>query len=119
MLQTLGEVSITPSGSFVAGQNYTLDCSAGGSNRTFQWLGPPDGRTPVDDSGSSLNIVPTATTSQLQFRPIGQSDNGSYSCNGTIDGSILSSETIVITVNGILYYNTKIFNINIMPVFAF
>ena len=104
MSQTLGGVSITPSGSLVAGQNYTLDCSAGGSEGTFQWLkGPPDGRTPVDASPSNLNIVATATTSQLQFRPIGQSDNGSYLCSATVGGLTLSSEPIVITVNGILY----------------
>ena len=69
------------SGSVTAGESYTLKCSAGGSEGTFQWLGPPDGRMPVDDSPSNLNIVPTATSSQLQFRPVGQSDNGSYLCN--------------------------------------
>ena len=40
------------SGSSVGGESYTLECSAGGSEGTFQWLvGPPDGRTLVDSSG--------------------------------------------------------------------
>ena len=99
---SLGGVSITPSGSLVAGGNYTLVCSAGGSEPegTFQWLGPPEGRTPVDDRHSNLNIVSTATSSQLQFRPLGQSDNGSYSCNAIVDGLALLSEPVVIGVNG-------------------
>ena len=40
-------LSITASGSPVAGESYTLECLAGGSEGVFQWLGPPDGRTPV------------------------------------------------------------------------
>ena len=98
----LGGISITrtPSNLPIAGESYTLDCSAGGSRGTFQWLGPPDGRTPVDDSGSDLNIVSTATSSQLQFRPIGQSDNGSYSCSANVGGLTLLSEPTMITVNG-------------------
>ena len=88
------------SGSPIAGESYTLECSAGGSEGTFQWLGPPDGRTPVDDSSPRLNIISDATSSQLQFRPVQQSDNGSYSCSATTNGLALTSEAVIIVVNG-------------------
>ena len=104
LLMSLGGISITMSGSPTAGESYTLECSAGGSEGTFQWQGPPDGRTPVVRSGSII-ISSTSTTSQLQFRPIGQSDNGSYSCNATVGGLTLSSEPVVISVNGIVIQN--------------
>ena len=94
----------------IAGESYTLECSAGGSQaESFQWLkGPPDGRTPVISSGS-ITISSTSTSSQLQFRPVQQSDNGSYSCSATTNGLTLSSESVIISVNGIVfrtfYYN--------------
>ena len=88
------------SGSPTAGESYTLECSAGGSEGTFKWLGPPDGRTPVVESTPRLSIMSNATAGQLQFRPIQQSDNGSYSCNASIDGLALLSEPVDISVNG-------------------
>ena len=92
-------------GSPVAGESYTLECSAGGSEGTFQWLGPPDGTTPVDDNHPNVNIVSNGTSSQLQFKPLQQSNNGSYSCNATIGGLALSSVSEEINANGtILYY---------------
>ena len=95
-------------GSPTAGESYTLECSAGGSEGIFQWLGPPDGMTSDVDSHSNVNTVSTATTSQLQFRPIQQSDNGSYTCNASaiIGGLALSSEPVVISVNGTMTSNT-------------
>ena len=92
------------SGSAIAGESYTLECSAGGSEGTIQWLGPPDGRTPVVSSGS-ITIISTSTTSQLQFSPLQQSDNGSYSCNATVGGLVLSSEPVPISVNGTIMPN--------------
>ena len=98
---SLGGVSITASGSpTTAGESYTLECSVGGSEGTFQWLGPPDGRTPVVQSRTSLNIISNATTSRLQFRPLGQSDNGSYSCNASVGELAFLSESVNIIVNG-------------------
>ena len=89
------------SGSLVAGESYTLECSVGGFEGTVQWLkGPPDGRIPVVTSGF-ITINHASTTSQLQFRPLQQSDNGSYLCNATIGGVTLLSEPVVIGVNGI------------------
>ena len=88
------------SGSAIAGESYTLECSVGSSEGTFQWLkGPYDGRAPVISSGS-ITIISTSTTSQLQFRPLQQSDNGSYSCNATVGELVLSSEPVLIGVNG-------------------
>ena len=94
-------VLITPfQGSTIAGENYTLECSTCGAMATFEWLGPPDGRTAVVNS-SSVTIMSNSFTSQLQFRPLQQSHNGSYSCRATTDEDILSvSEPTVIRVNG-------------------
>ena len=101
---SVGGVSITgiPSGSPIVGESYTLECSAGGSEGTFQWLGPPDGRTPIVDSSPRLNIISNAESSQLQFRPLQQSDSGSYSCSATTNGLTLSSEPMMVNVNGII-----------------
>ena len=87
------------SGSSIAGESYTLMCSVGGSEGTFQWLGPPDGRTPVLSRGSTT-ISFTSTSSELQFRPIQQSDNGSYICNASVGGLAFVSEPVIIIVNG-------------------
>ena len=101
-MMLLPGLSITASGSPIAGESYTLECSAGGSEGTFQWLkGPPDGRIPVVSSGS-ITISSTSTSSQLQFRPVQQSDNGSYICSASIGGLAIMSGPVIITVNGIL-----------------
>ena len=113
----IGSVSISiPSDPPIAGESYTLECSAGGSQaENFQWLkGPPDGRTPVVNSGY-ITISSISTASQLQFRPVQQSDNGSYSCNATTNGLTLSSESVIISVNGIdFYYNVVCYIIMII-----
>ena len=101
---SVGGISISiPSDPPIAGESYTLECSAGGSQaESFQWLkGPPDGRIPVVTSGS-ITISSTSTTSQLQFRPVQQSDNGSYSCSATTNGLTFSSDSVMINVNGIM-----------------
>ena len=87
------------SGSPIAGESYTLECSAGGSEGTFQWLGPPDDMTPVEESGQRLDIISNDTFSRLQFRPVQQSDNGVYSCNATINGALISS-SVDVSVHG-------------------
>ena len=93
-------VLIVVTGSPTAGESYTLKCLAGGSEGTFQWLGPPDGRTPVLENNPRRRISSNTTSSQLQFRPLQQSDNGSYSCSATVDGSVLLSEAVAVAVNG-------------------
>ena len=88
------------SGSSIADENYTLKYSAGGSEGVFQWLGLPDGRTPIIADSSRKSIVSSATASQLQMRQAGQSDSGLYSCNATVGGLTLSSELEEVGVNG-------------------
>ena len=101
IIVSLGGIIITPSGSPIAGEMYTLECLAGGSEvESFQWLGPPDGTTSVIESSPRVNILSSAATSQLQFRPIQQSDNGSYSCRVTVDELTRLSEPVAINVNG-------------------
>ena len=51
---------------------------------TFEWLGPPDGRTPIVNS-NSVTIISNYSASQLQFRPLQQSHNGSYYCHAVIN----------------------------------
>ena len=93
-------VSITPfQGSSIAGENYTVECSIGGTVATFEWLViGPDNRTLLVDS-SFFAISSNSSTSQLQFRPLQQFHNGSYSCRATTDEETLSSVPIEISVN--------------------
>ena len=67
----LGLVSITPEdiGSPIAGENYTLECPAGGAIAMFEWLGPPDSRTPIVSS-DFITVSFKSYTSQLQFNPL-------------------------------------------------
>ena len=95
-----GIVSITPIGFPIAGEDYSLECSAGGSTVMFEWLGPaPDGRTAVIDSRrqSSLTIISNSSMSQLQFRPLEQSHGGTYLCRVAIGGQ---SSSLVLSVIG-------------------
>ena len=103
---------ITPTGppnKYIAGENYSLQCSAGGVVATLQWqlLGPPDGRTLVITNTSSIKTSSNSTTSHLLFTPLRQSHNGSYVCVATSDdleGTLLS-EPMEISVNGSYSYN--------------
>ena len=65
----------------------------------FEWLGPPNGKTLILN-GSSITVSSTHATSQLQFRPLQQSHNGSYSCRAITDQDTLTSEPIEINVQG-------------------
>ena len=67
---------------------------------TFHWLGPPDGMTPVASDGS-VTISSNSTASQVRFRPLKQSHNGSYSCRISTSGQNISSHPLDIIVNGI------------------
>ena len=95
-------VFITPIGSPIAGETYSLECSAGaGLVVTFQWLGPPDGVTPVVHvNTSSITVSSNSTTSQLQFRPLQQSQNGSYSCLAVTNDDTWPSQPVEIRVGG-------------------
>ena len=93
---SVGGISTSiPSDTPIAGESHTLECSAGGSEGTFQWLkGPPDGRTPVIENSPRVTITSNAASSQLQFRPVQQSDNGTYSCGVTVNGSTSFSDSL-------------------------
>ena len=92
-----GIVSITPIGSPIAGEDYSLGCSAGESMVIFEWMGPPDGRTAVIDSQSNINVISNSSASQLQFRPLEQSHSGTYLCRVAISGQ---SSSLVLNVTG-------------------
>ena len=79
----------------IAGESYFLECSAGDSTATFQWLGPSD----VVNS-TFVTISSNSSTSQLQFRPLQQSHNGSYSCRAVTNGDVLLSQPIEIHAKG-------------------
>ena len=94
-------VSITHIGSSTAGENYTLECSVGGTAADFEWLGPHDNK-PVATTDDTITVInPSARISRLQFTPLKQSHSGSYICNATAGGVSQTSEPIVVTVNGI------------------
>ena len=92
-------VSVTTMGSPVAGESYTLECSAGGVMAKFEWLGPSNGRTLIVNS-SSVIIRSNSSISQLQFRPLQQSHNGSYTCRAVTNEDTLLSQPIEIQVKG-------------------
>ena len=93
--------SVTLLGSPIAGESYILEYSIGDSAALFEWLGPPDGRTPVTNS-SSLTINSDSSVNRVQFRPLQQSHSGSYSCRTTTqEGTVMLSELVEIRVNGI------------------
>ena len=94
-------VSITRIGSPTAGENYTLECSVGGTAADFEWLGPHDNKPVATTDGTITVINPSAHISRLQFNPLKQSHNGSYICNTTAGGVPQISEPILVTVNGI------------------
>ena len=83
----------------IAGEDYTLECSAASSVVMFNWLGPPDGRTHIL-ANRSLIVHSNSSTSWLHFSPIQHSHNGLYSCVAVTDEDRLSSEPIKISVNG-------------------
>ena len=90
---------VTLLGSPIAGESYTLEYSTDDPLAVFEWLGPPDGRTPII-SGSSLVIISNSSSSQLQFRPLQQSHSGSYSCRATTHEGTVFSTLEEIRVNG-------------------
>ena len=95
--------SITsPTGSFTAGQSYTLTCRAtvtGGdilstNTTTITWIHPNGSVT--SGTGSSLD---------LSLNPLQVSDAGQYTCNVSVSspfltGSLSSTDTFTINVQG-------------------
>ena len=90
----VGRAFVTTTGSLIAGESYSLECSTGGTVALFHWLSPV-----VNDS--SVFITSNLSSSQLLFRPLQQSHDGSYSCRAMTDEDTLMSEPIEISVKGI------------------
>ena len=85
-------VTITPSGSPMAGETYCLQCSAtvSGTSATslsYQWLvGPSDNRQPLNSSSSII-----VNSNAVQFSTLRTSHGGTYTCQVTVGG--LMAET--------------------------
>ena len=92
--------SITsPTGLFIAGQSYTLTCTANvtrgetvSTNSTITWIHPNGSVTSV--TGSSLDLT---------LNPLHMSDGGQYTCNVSVSSPFLtiaqSSFTDMLNVN--------------------
>ena len=88
---------ITTSGSPIAGEIYTLECSVSGTSdpATFQWLeGPPDNRTQL--TGDAINS--NSSVSQLRFSTLMASHGGLYTCKATV-GSVVVERTVTLEVS--------------------
>ena len=111
------DISITTTGSSIAGQAYTLTCSAvliGGSIVTVdvQWL-DSDGRVVLDGDDVSIGDVMTEGVKfsrSLTFEVLLASQAGAYICQASFPdpqsslGNISSNQTIIVTVQSELYY---------------
>ena len=105
-------VAISPSGSSIAGETYSLTCLAAlfapiplpsdVPSPIFQWFfgntSLPTGVTPMGTFSSS-NATSITYTSTLQFSPLSLSHAGSYTCR--IGGGFLMNSAMI-TVNGII-----------------
>ena len=103
-------VAISPSGSAIAGEIYSLTCSATlfpNSNPplpdpnipspTFEWFFGPNGNSPLP---SGLTPTPTVLngdtyTSTLQFSPLSQSHSGNYTCRLGA-GSLVNNAMLIV-----------------------
>ena len=97
-------ISVIPSGTEIAGENYTLTCSITVTEEvvdtlTAHWSGPGvhmDGVTTTNLSILTLgNFSPF--TIDLTFMPLRQSHDGDYTCRAELATFIDSSNTGVLT----------------------
>ena len=106
-------VTFSPSGSTIAGETYSLTCSATlRANRNppspetyimplseFEWFFGPNGNDPLP-----FGLTPTATVlgtdetyrSTLEFSPLSQSHTGNYTCRLGA-GRLVNSNTFTVT----------------------
>ena len=81
-------VRTTSSGSPMAGEPFSLECSLSGTSDSavFQWLkGQTDNRTLLTSDGSTT-INSTSSVSQLLFSPLRASHGGLYTCQASVMG---------------------------------
>ena len=97
-------VSITPSGTNVAGETYSLECSATVTGSTDQptitWLN--SGAQIMSDatrmvSATTMNAGDGGYSSTLTFNPLAASHAGTYTCRAMV-GEAVQSETMEVTV---------------------
>ena len=79
-------ISITTSGTNIAGETYSLECSAtviGSTDQpTITWLDPMNNPVP------SEMVTTAGSTSTLTFNPLAASHAGTYMCGGMVVHSI-------------------------------
>ena len=89
-------VSLTPSGTAIAGQSYSLICSVTvtGSNDTptITWLDPIDNQI-------TTGVETTGKMSTLTFNPLAASHTGQYTCEVRLGGAV-EYEKIIVTLRG-------------------
>ena len=84
-LYYVAPISITPSGTNTAGEQYHLNCTLVSSvnTPTFLWFGPPNGGTLPRDNSDTRMVSDgmsngSTHTSILQFDPLQSSHEGNY-----------------------------------------
>ena len=101
-------ITITPSGTNTAGEQYQLTCTAtveGSTDTpTFSWLGPPNGGplpSGVGDTRMVSDVMSSGSThtSILQFDPLQSSHGGMYTCQVTV-GTVTETRSTQVTVEG-------------------
>ena len=89
-------VSITTSGTNIAGETYSLECSAtvtGSVDQpTVTWLDS------VNNPVHSEMVTTTGSMSTLTFDPLAASHAGTYTCRATVAGNVTQTDTKVVSV---------------------
>ena len=95
-------MELTPSGSSIAGDPFSLLCAAslngsmGNANATFQWLLSIDNTSTYIYTNSSVS-----DESQLVFDPLQHFHEGTITCQATVDNRVSTAHAhFTIAVNG-------------------
>ena len=98
-------VSITPSGTNTAGEQYQMNCTIQSTViPTFSWTGPPNGGALPSDSSDTRMVSDVMSsgsthTSILQFDPLQSSHEGNYTCQVTVE-TVSEMRSIQVNVEG-------------------
>lgn len=102
------DLDLTPSGSSVAGDTFSLLCAANlnglesmeNANTTFQWL--------LSNNASTYSYTNSSVSeSQLVFDPLQYFHEGTVTCTATTVNNIVGTANYTITINGNNYYYVK------------
>ena len=85
-------VSISPFGSNIAGDSYSLECTATVTGSTDQPT-----ITLLDPMNNTIasGVVTTGSMSTLTFNPLAASHAGTYTCRATLGGAVQTAEVMV------------------------